>query len=411
VALVVVIVSFVLLDAPSASAAPPADPPPTLPNGSHVSPALDTVPVTGSAYSSAQASYDQIVAKLAHDRTRLTDATRRSAALGTQRAVLDRRIAEDTRIKSAADRQLAVLGVRLRHLALQAYVGIDDQAEAGAMLALDTDAVLEARAAVTLRREVTLTSHEQFEHQTGISNRAAKRLRANRTSRAAVVRDLDAQTAEQVSARADISWDGTEQVRRHEALRAARATAIVVDTNLPLVALDAYVAGAALIDQRKPGCHMTWSLLAGIGQVESHQGTYGGSTLRPDGTVSRPIFGVPLDGTAGNEKIVTGAGAYSRAEGPMQFLPSTWATVAVDGDGDGRTDPQNLYDAAATAASYLCRRDPDVSTDAGRRAAILTYNFSGSYVAQVSSYAADYASALPRIPASNEDAPTGASGN
>ena len=398
--MVVATLAIVVLQSPVASGAPPVDPPPTLPNGSHVSPALDAVPVTGAAYESAQGSYDQIVAKSAHDRARLVDATRRIAELGKQRAVLDGRIARDTRIKAAADAELDVLGRRLRHLALQAYVGIDDQAETGASLALDTERVMRARTAITLRRAVTVTSHEQYVHQRGISRGAAKRLHTNRTSRAQVLRDLGAQTAEQASARADITWDGAEQERRHVALRAARATAMVVDTNLPLVALDAYLGGAAMIDQARPGCHMTWSLLAGIGQVESHQGTYGGSTLLADGTVSRPIFGVALDGTGGNEKIVTSGGAYSRAEGPMQFLPSTWAAVAVDGDGDGRADPQNLYDAAATAASYLCRRGPDVSTDAGRRAAILTYNFSGSYMDLVSSYASDYAKALPTIPAS-----------
>ena len=380
-----------------ASADPPADPPPSLPNGSHVSPSLDDVPVTGAAYANAQASYDQIVEKLVHDRVSLAESTLQIVALGDRRTVLDRRITRDSVIKTKADAELVELGLRLRHLALQAYVGIDDQAASGSALALDTDGVLQARTAVTLRRAVTATSHEQYEHQQAISKAAAGRLRTNRATRNRVVRDLALQTAEQKSSAADIVGDGAERERRHETLRAARATAVVVDTNLPLVALDAYVHGATLVDQSRPGCNMSWSLLAGIGQVESHQGTYGGATLLPDGNVSRPIFGVELDGTAGNAKILTGAGSYSRAEGPMQFLPSTWAAVAVDGDGDGRADPQNLYDAAATAAGYLCRRGADVSTDGGRRAAVLTYNFSGSYVDLVSSYAADYASALPMV--------------
>ena len=54
---------------------------------------------------------------------------------------------------------------------------------------------------------------------------------------------------------------------------------------------------------------------------------------------------------------------YARAMGPMQFLPGTWARYASDGDGDGKADPQNLFDATLAAARYLCSgglnlRDP-----------------------------------------------------
>jgi membrane-bound lytic murein transglycosylase B len=74
----------------------------------------------------------------------------------------------------------------------------------------------------------------------------------------------------------------------------------------------------------------------------------------------------------------------------MQFIPSTWARWATDGDGDGDEDPQNLYDAAAAAAAYLCygRR---MDTDEGLRAGYFSYNHSEFYVETVLSFAHGYA--------------------
>ena len=46
---------------------------------------------------------------------------------------------------------------------------------------------------------------------------------------------------------------------------------------------------------------------------------------------------------------------FDRAVGPMQFIPTTWQRFARDGDGNGAADPHNLYDAALSAAEYLCR--------------------------------------------------------
>jgi LysM repeat protein len=42
-------------------------------------------------------------------------------------------------------------------------------------------------------------------------------------------------------------------------------------------------------------------------------------------------------------------------QGPMQFLPSTFAAYATDGNGDGVTDINNAADAIYTAASYIAR--------------------------------------------------------
>ncbi len=45
--------------------------------------------------------------------------------------------------------------------------------------------------------------------------------------------------------------------------------------------------------------------------------------------------------------------SYAGAQGPMQFMPSTFAAFAVDGNGDGVTDINNVDDAIMSAANYM----------------------------------------------------------
>ena len=78
----------------------------------------------------------------------------------------------------------------------------------------------------------------------------------------------------------------------------------------------------------------------------------------------------------------------------MQFIPSTWARYAVDGNGDGVADPQNLYDAAHAAAPYLCTAGGDLSTDAGIHRAVFAYNHSDAYVAKVLGFTTEYTGLL-----------------
>ena len=149
----------------------------------------------------------------------------------------------------------------------------------------------------------------------------------------------------------------------------------------------AYVKAAS---RASKGCHLRPVHLAAIGQVES--GSVGGRSIDGDHRVTPAIYGPLLDG--GPFAVVhdsdggayDGAGDYDRAMGPLQFLPGTWRWAGRDGDGDGRRDPQNVFDAALATADYLCRDGRDLSHRGDLRGAILTYNWSGEYVTAVTQW-------------------------
>src|SRR5699024_2158668 len=122
----------------------------------------------------------------------------------------------------------------------------------------------------------------------------------------------------------------------------------------------------------QPDCGLSWATLAGIGRIESNHGRYGGAVVGTDGYPSKPIIGVPLDGSPGVDTISdTDNGVYDgdpthdRAVGPMQFIPSTWLRWASDGNGDGVGSPQQIDDAALAAARYLCAGGRDMGTAEG----------------------------------------------
>ena len=126
--------------------------------------------------------------------------------------------------------------------------------------------------------------------------------------------------------------------------------------DIPVHILDLYVSAA----RRCPG--LPWSVLAGIGKVESDHGR--GPQLSPAG-----------------------------AEGPMQFMPATWAHYGVDGDGDGVASIWDAADAVPAAADYLCANGGGQPT--GLSAAILQYNHDASYVRLVLAWANAYSGAAP----------------
>lgn len=166
--------------------------------------------------------------------------------------------------------------------------------------------------------------------------------------------------------------------------------------DIPRAALEAYGYAAGALRRSSPKCGMPWTMLAGIGEVESDHGRYGGASLDETGTPSIPIRGMPLSGDDGTKRIEgtgpDGDAQYVQALGPFQFLPSTWNVWGRDADGDGQADPDNIYDAALAAGTYLCSVAGDVQTPDHFWRAVFTYNESHDYGQDVLDYAAYYGS-------------------
>ena len=131
------------------------------------------------------------------------------------------------------------------------------------------------------------------------------------------------------------------------------------------------IPGDYLALYRRAGARwgVPWTVLAGIGAVESNHGR-----SRAPG-------------------VHAGLNTFGCCAGPMQFNltdgpPSTWQLYATDGDGDGRLSPYAPGDAIASAARYL-RALLDANRDELERA-ILGYNHSPAYVADVLARAREY---------------------
>ncbi len=168
----------------------------------------------------------------------------------------------------------------------------------------------------------------------------------------------------------------------------SRDIARTASTNaIPAAALAAYQRAETVINAADKSCRIPWQLVAAIGRVESDHGRTNNNVLSDDGLAQPGIYGIALDGSGGTSQIRdTDAGQldndrrFDRAVGPMQFIPSTWAVVGVDADGDGERNPQDIDDAALATAVYLCSGDDDLSALPGQRSAVFRYNHSKDYV-------------------------------
>lgn len=168
-------------------------------------------------------------------------------------------------------------------------------------------------------------------------------------------------------------------------------------TGIPDRALAAYAGAAMAIRGDQPSCGLGWNTLAAIGLVESGHGSINGARLASDGQVSPRIVGIALDGSTTDTIPDTDDGSldadpeWDRAVGPMQFIPSTWAGHASDGNGDGQAEVNQIDDAALTAAKYLCASARDLTQPADWITAIAAYNRSAEYNQRVAEAATQYA--------------------
>lgn len=174
------------------------------------------------------------------------------------------------------------------------------------------------------------------------------------------------------------------------------------EAGIPATVLAAYKQAEQTVAASDPGCRIPWQLLAAIGKVESGQAR--GGRVDANGTTFSPILGPVLNGVGFANISDTDNGAYDgdrthdRAVGPMQFIPSTWATWGQDANSDGRKDPNNIYDAALAAAKYLCAGGRDLSVKEDLDKAILSYNRSREYLRTVLSWFEYYKRGTHQVP-------------
>jgi membrane-bound lytic murein transglycosylase B len=218
-----------------------------------------------------------------------------------------------------------------------------------------------------------------------------------------VVPELSVKPGSAVPARAAVA--GRTKTRPTTAAVHDWATTLAEKTQIPSRSLVAYAEAELTVRTSRPACRLSWATLAGVGRVESHHGRFNGSEVGSDGVLSPPVLGVPLDGSPGVRAIpdtdggaLDGDRTWDRAVGAMQFLPETWARYGVRANGDGNApDPQNIDDAALTAAHYLCASGGNLSTAAGWWRAVLRYNSSVAYGQNVFSGADAYAKAAATL--------------
>ncbi|MER5913020.1 bifunctional lytic transglycosylase/C40 family peptidase [Streptomyces sp. NPDC001982] len=172
--------------------------------------------------------------------------------------------------------------------------------------------------------------------------------------------------------------------------------------DIPPRMLAAYKKAVQQVSTYVPTCRgMHWPILAGIAKVESNHAV--GRNIADHGDIRPKIYGVLLGGSGagGNTTALPdtdngrwdGTANGERAVGPFQFLPSTWESTGKDANGDKIADPHNADDAALGGAIYLCAGGRDLTKRSQLKAAILQYNHSNEYVANVLGWIDQYTAA------------------
>jgi soluble lytic murein transglycosylase-like protein len=181
-------------------------------------------------------------------------------------------------------------------------------------------------------------------------DQAIDRLSTNNARTESRLQRLEA--AERARIQKSVAATGGGEVGSENELEVAREDIVAtsVEPTSKNAYMELYKASAA-----KYGFGPDWYILAAVGKVESNHGQAVGPSS---------------------------AGAM----GPMQFMPTTWETSGVDGDGDGVANVMDPEDAIPAAASYLA--DGGAPQDWYR--ALYSYNHADWYVKKVLAVAEAY---------------------
>lgn len=119
-------------------------------------------------------------------------------------------------------------------------------------------------------------------------------------------------------------------------------------------------AYAALQVESQSGCTVGWPTIAAIGQVASDHGRVEGSEVGEDGLTTEKLRGLevmqlpPIVVSDTDSGATDGDDTQDVAVGPMQIMPSRWEQFAASPEPGRTPDPDNIDDAALTAAHILC---------------------------------------------------------
>jgi len=311
------------------------------------------------------------------------------AALQVRAASVDARVAQLDVVQQQAAAELLQAEADLRRLSALVYSKGGTAWQAQALL--QTDNVMDAQRVRQLGGDLSGALRDAMDRAELARKRATSEtarlagVRATVQARIETVEQLERPSAERAVAR----------------LRVQAASSVaggaVAGLGIPLAALDAYLRAEAALAVERPSCGIRWWMLAGIGRIESNHGRYGGAQLVAGGNTAPRIIGIALDGAPGVAAIPDSDRGkwdddlvWDRAVGPMQFIPGTWRRYQVDGNGDGASDPNNIYDAVHGAGRYLCTAAGQMHNDASLRRAYLAYNHSNDYASTVISNARGY---------------------
>jgi hypothetical protein len=361
-------------------------------------PGLIQLPVDSSAYRAAVRAWESTLTEIAAAQQTITESEARMVALDARRVELRAQLDTAQATLTDALAELDYIDRSIEYLAVNRYMAGGPGVEAIDLVASDTPAEdVYDKAVASEVADAQLVRR-------GERKRAAEQARTDVTAR---TEELVGVGTEIVDTQATLDATRARLVELHDsvpsrerAVRDRRMEARVTGTDITLVVLDAYVKAARRLQADRPACGIQWWMIAALGRIESRHGTIFGSQVRPDGSTTVRIIGIPLDGTNNTLRILdTDDGAldgdtvYDRAVGPLQFIPETWALFRRDGNGDGTRDPHNMYDAALATGAFLCARSgslPLSSTD-GLRRAYFGYNRSTSYVDAAVTNGAGYA--------------------